>query len=87
MFQLENEIQERFGYAPIRTILADVTDQIKMDRIFRECKPVIVFQAAAYKHVPLMEENPHEAIRVNVGSTAVLTKLSIKYRIQKPKKE
>lgn len=83
MFHLENELQDHFAHAPVKTILADVTDQVKMDRVFKECKPEIVFHAAAYKHVPLMEENPHEAIRVNVGSTAVLTKLSVKHRIQK----
>ncbi len=83
MFHLENELQEHFGHASFRTILADVTDQVKMDRVFREFQPEIVFHAAAYKHVSLMEENPHESIRVNVGGTVLLTKLAIKYRIQK----
>lgn len=83
MFHLENELQEHYGYAPVRTILADVTDQIKLERIFRECQPEIVFHAAAYKHVPLMEENPHEAIRVNVAGAMVLTRLSIEYGISK----
>ena len=83
MFHLENEIQEHYGYAPVRTILGDVTDEMKMDRVFRECKPDIVFHAAAYKHVSMMEENPCEAIRVNVGSTLLLTRLSMKYGINK----
>jgi FlaA1/EpsC-like NDP-sugar epimerase len=83
MFHLESELQDCFSHAPVRTILGDVTDPIKMDRIFKESKPEIVFHAAAYKHVPLMEENPHEAIRVNVGSTALLTKLSIEYKVRK----
>jgi len=83
MFHLENELQEHFLHVPVKTILADVTDQVRMDRLFRELKPEIIFHAAAYKHVPLMEENPHEAIRVNVGSTTILTKLSLKYGIQK----
>jgi len=83
MFHLENELQEHFGHASVRMILADVTDQVKMDWVFRELQPEIVFHAAAYKHVSLMEENPHEAIRVNVGGTTLLTKLALKYRIQK----
>lgn len=83
MFHLESELQEYFAHAPVRTILADVTDQIRMDKIFGECQPDIIFHAAAYKHVPLMEENPYEAIRVNVTSTTVLTKLSIKHRVKK----
>ncbi len=83
MFHLESELEENYSHAPIKTILADVTDPIRMDRIFKEYRPEIVFHAAAYKHVPLMEENPHEAIRVNVGSTALLSKLSIEYKTQK----
>ncbi len=83
MFHLENELQENFSHAPVRTILADVTDPVRMERIFKEYKPEIVFHAAAYKHVPLMEENPQEAIRVNVGSTALLTKLSVEYKARK----
>lgn len=83
MFHLETELQEHFAHSPVRTILADVTDQVKMDYIFRECHPEIIFNAAAYKHVPMMEENPHEAIRVNVGGTTILTKLSLKYGISK----
>jgi FlaA1/EpsC-like NDP-sugar epimerase len=83
MFHLESELQDSFSHAPVRTILADVTDPIKMDRIFKESKPEIVFHAAAYKHVPLMEENPHEAIRVNVGGTALLSKLAIEHKVRK----
>jgi len=81
MFHLESELQEHFGFAPVKTILADVTDKVKMDRIFRECNPQVVFHAAAYKHVGMMEENPHEAIRVNAGGTMVMTRLAIKYGI------
>ncbi len=83
MFHLENELQEHYGFAPLRTILGDVTDEIKMDRIFKECRPEIVFHAAAYKHVTMMEENPYEAIRVNVGSSILLTRLSMKYGVGK----
>lgn len=83
MFHFENELREKFPHAPVRTILADVTDEMKMDRIFKNCRPEIIFHAAAYKHVPLMEENPDEAIRVNVGSTTLLTQLSIRYGIEK----
>ena len=54
-----------------------------MEQIFSEHGPDIVFHAAAYKHVSLMEENPHEAIRVNVGGTKVMTDLAIKYEVEK----
>jgi FlaA1/EpsC-like NDP-sugar epimerase len=83
MFHLGNELREHYPYAPVRSILADITDQLKMDRIFAAYSPEILFHAAAYKHVPMMEKNPHEAIRVNVGGTVVLTKLALKYHLGK----
>jgi FlaA1/EpsC-like NDP-sugar epimerase len=83
MFNLENELLEHFAHAPVRTILADVTDQSRMERVFREYHPDFVFHAAAYKHVPLMEQNPYEAVRVNVGGTTILTNLAVKYGVEK----
>jgi FlaA1/EpsC-like NDP-sugar epimerase len=83
MFHLENELLEHFAHAPIRTILADVTDQVRMDSIFKLYKPDVVYHAAAYKHVPLMEQNPYEAIRVNVGGTTIMTNLAVKYGVEK----
>ena len=83
MFNLEGELLEHFAHAPVRTILADVTDQVRMDRIFREQRPEFVFHAAAYKHVPLMEQNPYEAVRVNVGGTTIMTNLAVKYGVEK----
>jgi len=83
MFHLENELLEHFAHAPVRTILADVTDQVRMDGIFSAYRPDYVFHAAAYKHVPLMEQNPYEAVRVNVGGTTILTNLAVKYGVEK----
>ena len=83
MFHLESELKVDFPHAPAKTILGDVTDELKMDQVFRKYQPDIVFHAAAYKHVSLMESNPHEAIRVNVGSTAIMTAYSLKYGVQK----
>ncbi len=54
-----------------------------MDHVFREYQPDIVFHAAAYKHVPVMEANPHEAFRVNVGGTKILSELAIRYKAKK----
>ncbi len=83
IFLLENELRERFSQLQTQIILADVTNHGKMEQIFRDFHPEIVFHAAAYKHVSLMEENPHESIRVNVGGTKTLTELSEKYHVQK----
>jgi FlaA1/EpsC-like NDP-sugar epimerase len=83
MFHLENELKAKDYPFSIHMILADVTDSVRMENIFQEFYPEIVFHAAAYKHVPLMENNPNEAFRVNVGSTKNITKLSIRFGVKK----
>jgi FlaA1/EpsC-like NDP-sugar epimerase len=83
MFHLENELKANFGKCPVQMILADITQPDKMELIFQEHHPEVVFHAAAYKHVPLMEENPHEAIRVNIGGTKNITRLSVQYGVKK----
>ena len=83
MFYVENEIRSLKLSFSIEFMVADVTNQRKMELIFREFHPDIVFHAAAYKHVPLMEYNPHEAIRVNVGGTRTLTRLAALYYVKK----
>jgi FlaA1/EpsC-like NDP-sugar epimerase len=83
MFHLENELRKKYRHVKFKTQLADITNVEKMEQIFEEYHPEIVFHAAAYKHVPLMEENPHEAIRVNIGGTCIITELSAKYRVRK----
>jgi len=83
LFYLENELKGKFLDLHFQIILADVTNHQKMECLFQEFHPEIVFHAAAYKHVSLMEENPHEAIRVNVGGTRIMTELAIKYRVDK----
>jgi len=82
-FNLENELRKNFSHVKFKTQLADITNIEKMEVIFQTYHPEIVFHAAAYKHVPLMEENPHEALRVNVGGTKVLIDLSVKYGVKK----
>jgi FlaA1/EpsC-like NDP-sugar epimerase len=82
-FHLEYELRKSFGHVKFKTQLADITNAEKMESIFQKYHPEIVFHAAAYKHVPLMEENPHEALRVNVGGTKILIDLSVKYDVKK----
>ena len=82
LFHLENELKS-LCQCPLEIILADITQQERMESIFIDFHPDMVFHAAAYKHVPLMEANPHEAIRVNVGGTMIMTGLARKYRVKK----
>ena len=64
-------------------IVADIRGDRRMNRIFEEYKPDIIFHAAAYKHVPLMEDNPYEAVNVNVVGTHMIMDLAIKHKVKK----
>ncbi len=81
-FYLDNELKNKFPTCSYNLIIGDVTNESKMDHIFRKYRPEIVFHAAAYKHVPIMEDNPHEAFRVNVGGTKIISDMAIKYRTE-----
>ena len=64
-------------------VIGDVSRKERMENLFKNFKPSIVFHAAAYKHVPLMEVNPSEAVRVNIEGTKILADLSIKNNVEK----
>lgn len=83
LFQLELEQSARFPDVEARYILADVANVDRMKAIFTRFKPNYVFHAAAYKHVPMMEKNPMEAIRVNVLGTRNMADLSVKHQVSK----
>jgi len=63
----------------VETIITDVRNLDRMDEIFIKFRPDIIFHAAAYKHVPLMEKNPYEAVSVNVGGTINVADLAVKH--------
>nr|WP_281310637.1 nucleoside-diphosphate sugar epimerase/dehydratase [Flavobacterium flavigenum] len=67
----------------IRAVIADVKSKKALEKVFSDFRPQVVFHAAAYKHVPLMEENPSQAILTNVKGTKNLADLSCKYRVKK----
>jgi FlaA1/EpsC-like NDP-sugar epimerase len=64
-------------------LVADIRDEKRMSVIFKQYKPTIIFHAAAYKHVPFMEENPYEAVRVNISGTKIMADLAIKNKVRK----
>jgi FlaA1/EpsC-like NDP-sugar epimerase len=77
LFQLELETNLKARNSQMHYILADITDQSRMRAIFEKFKPDYVFHAAAYKHVPVVESNPLEAIRVNILGTKNLADLAV----------
>lgn len=82
-FFLTNECMDRRQMKNIDILLVDITDKIRMDQIMSIYKPDVIYHAAAYKHVPLMEENVNAAIKVNVEGTRNLADLAVKYETQK----
>lgn len=80
LFELQMELQH---YSNITVAVADVCNPNRMERVFKFFQPTYVFHAAAYKHVPLMEDNPYEAINTNIFGTRILANLSVKYGVKK----
>jgi len=83
LFHLELECAEKFGAKDIEIIVADICDEERMEQIFGEYQPHLVYHAAAYKHVPMMEANPSEAVRTNVYGTMQLANLAVKFKTEK----
>ncbi|MEX2428327.1 MAG: nucleoside-diphosphate sugar epimerase/dehydratase [Bacteroidales bacterium] len=82
LYNMELELSQFQDPVVYHNILADITDDCRMDTIFKEFQPDIVYHAAAYKHVPVMEDNPQEAVRNNVIGTKILADLSIKHDVK-----
>lgn len=77
------EMNENEFKSKITTLIADVRNKEAMNNIFAHYKPQVVFHAAAYKHVPLMEENPSQAILTNIVGTKNIADLSCEYQVKK----
>ena len=77
------ELHAKWSYLEAPTIVADISNQKRMEDIFEKYRPEYVFHAAAYKHVPMMEDNVSEAIQNNILGTKVLADLSVKYGVER----
>jgi FlaA1/EpsC-like NDP-sugar epimerase len=77
------ELEETHNNTNFHAFVGDVKDATRMDYLFETYKPHYVYHAAAYKHVPLMEDNPAEAIKTNVLGTKTIADLSVKHGVQK----
>ena len=82
-FELRNNEPYRSMNIPMDFIIGNVKDNIKMREVFSKYKPDIVYHAAAYKHVPLMEEFPYEAVFVNVLGTKNIADLAMEFNVEK----
>ena len=83
MHNIRLELEERFPELKFTPVIGDIRLKPRLDFAFRTYRPQVVFHAAAYKHVPLMEENPCEAVLVNVAGTRFVADKCIEYGVEK----
>lgn len=83
MHNLRLKLEEKFKDLNFVPVIGDVRNSDRVDYVFRNWHPQVVFHAAAYKHVPLMEENPCEAVRTNVFGTRVMADAAVSYGVDK----
>jgi len=79
LFEIERELVDERGFAACIPVLADCKSRTKMKQIFDRYRPAVVFHAAAYKHVPLMEANPLESVRNNALGTKVVAEVAVEF--------
>lgn len=82
-YDLEHEIRRLYPDVDLKVIIASVRDKRRIDSIFKEYRPQVVFHAAAHKHVPLMEDSPGEAVKNNVFGTLNVVEAADKYNVEK----
>jgi FlaA1/EpsC-like NDP-sugar epimerase len=85
LFDLEEELKQKFKSSSdkMNFVLADIRNLERMEKIFLHYQPNIVFHAAAYKHVPMVEAHPYEAIQCNIKGTMQIADLSAKFKVEK----
>lgn len=79
LYTIANDLLDRSGFSAFRPIIGDVTDQKRVDSVMSECRPQIIFHAAAHKHVPMMEMNPCEAVINNITGTRIVAEAAARY--------
>ena len=82
LYDLQQELKQA-GFFNFIPIVGDIRDKNKMRVLFEEHRPNRIFHAAAYKHVPLMEHNPYEAVKINVAGTKTIADLAVNYDVEK----
>ena len=83
LYDTEMELNDKHQFRNFEVVIGDIRNSERMENLFRTFRPQLVYHAAAYKHVPMMENNPSEAVRTNVLGTKVIADLSVKYNVEK----
>jgi FlaA1/EpsC-like NDP-sugar epimerase len=79
LYEIERELRRRYPELAIEPVIGDVADAARVDEVIGAYRPHAVFHAAAYKHVPMMERNPGEALRTNVVGTRTVAEAAVRY--------
>tara|TARA_B100000809_G_scaffold66426_1_gene63186 strand:- start:71 stop:1522 length:1452 start_codon:yes stop_codon:yes gene_type:complete len=82
LYDLQQELHQK-GITHFSALVADVRDKKRMREIFEQYQPHKVFHAAAYKHVPLMEDSPYEAVKINILGTKIMADLAIEFKVRR----
>jgi FlaA1/EpsC-like NDP-sugar epimerase len=83
LFNIQMELQNESNFHQCEAILGQVQNELLMEDIFKKYKPQIVFHAAAYKHVPMLEKNPWEAVFNNIIGSRIVMEMSVKYHVER----
>lgn len=83
LYEMEMELYDKYKEQQYEVVMGDIRNYERMENVFKTFLPQIVFHAAAYKHVPMMENNPSESILTNVLGSKNLADLSVKYKVEK----
>ena len=83
LFNIQMELQNESNFHQCEAILGQVQNELLMEDIFKKYKPQIVFHAAAYKHVPMLERNPWEAVFNNIIGSRIVMEMSVKYHVER----
>ncbi len=83
LYDIELELREQLNFTNFTPVIGDITNAEHVAEVFEKYQPEHVYHAAAYKHVPMMEANPKEAIRTNIGGTKIIADASVKYGVKR----
>jgi FlaA1/EpsC-like NDP-sugar epimerase len=83
LFDIERELVDERDFPAVATVLGDCGDRAKMSQVFERYRPTVVFHAAAYKHVALLEANPLEAVRNNTLTTRAMAEVAVRFRAER----
>jgi|AntAceMinimDraft_17_1070374.scaffolds.fasta_scaffold11998_1 FlaA1/EpsC-like NDP-sugar epimerase len=83
LYNIELELFEKYHSGNFEIALCDIRNKLRMQTVFENFKPDIIYHAAAYKHVPMMENNPYESVFTNIEGTKIIADLAIEHKVKK----